>query len=130
MEPSHAIVLPQIRCVHCGKILGHLYEPFLKFLDEGKTPEEAYRLLGLKRYCCRMSIINPPVLPAMYNIEIETQEGKKYITESTISDEFQKITAQTMEIEKRIEKRPQLPYEPEPAPPPEMRNKFRTYKAR
>jgi len=41
-------LLPHIRCHQCGKIIGHLWEPYLRYAREKYyTPEEIIALLGL-----------------------------------------------------------------------------------
>jgi len=42
-----------VRCFSCGKVIGHLWEKYLKLLKEGKSPKEAFEELGIERYCCR-----------------------------------------------------------------------------
>lgn len=46
------MIIP-IRCMTCGKPVGHLWE---KFRDEGKKGKSTKKILdnlGLERYCCR-----------------------------------------------------------------------------
>ncbi len=45
-----------VRCFSCGKVLGGLYEEFVKRVKEGKQPEKILDELGVKRYCCRRMI--------------------------------------------------------------------------
>ncbi len=43
-----------MRCISCGKPIGHLWEEFKKRVEQGK--EDSYKVLeelGLERYCCR-----------------------------------------------------------------------------
>lgn len=42
-----------IRCVSCGKPIGHLYSKYKDSLEKGKKPKEVLDKLGLERYCCR-----------------------------------------------------------------------------
>ncbi len=42
-----------VRCFTCGKVIGHLWKPYTKMLEEGKSPKEALDELGVERYCCR-----------------------------------------------------------------------------
>ena len=46
------MIIP-IRCMTCGKPIGHLYEDFKKRVDAGEDREKVMNELGLKRYCCR-----------------------------------------------------------------------------
>jgi DNA-directed RNA polymerase I, II, and III subunit RPABC5 len=55
-------ILP-VRCYTCGKVLGNLGDRYDKLLDEGMSTEDALDELGLIRYCCRMNVFNPIVLP-------------------------------------------------------------------
>jgi len=54
------IDLPNIRCVTCGKVIGHLHEKVGELRYKSYTNEEIFEELGLSRPCCRNSIINPP----------------------------------------------------------------------
>lgn len=47
-----------VRCFTCGKVIGHLYEQYKKFLADGKKPKEAMDELGIHRYCCRRMFIS------------------------------------------------------------------------
>jgi len=66
-----------VRCFNCGKVFGHLWEEYLRLLEEidvdgierdkvrlvsdkpYMTPEGiAVEKLGLKRYCCRNNFIS------------------------------------------------------------------------
>lgn len=42
-----------VRCFTCGKVIGHLWEPFKKRVKAGKNPEKVLDSLGVERYCCR-----------------------------------------------------------------------------
>jgi len=46
-----------VRCFSCGKVLGSLYEEFLKKTKAGTEAEKALDELGVKRYCCRRMIL-------------------------------------------------------------------------
>ena len=46
-----------IRCFTCGKPLGHLAEEFHKRVKNGEDPEKVLDELGVKRICCRRTII-------------------------------------------------------------------------
>lgn len=51
------MIIP-IRCFSCNKVIGNKWEPYQKFLKDGKTPKEAMDELGLGRYCCRRMILS------------------------------------------------------------------------
>lgn len=60
------MIIP-IRCFTCNKVVGHMWNDYLKLVDEKKaaTPietektaeSEALDELGLKRYCCRRMLL-------------------------------------------------------------------------
>lgn len=55
--------LPHIRCMECGKVIGHKWEPYQKLLSEGVPIKEAMEKLGINRYCCRYRMMNPIKVP-------------------------------------------------------------------
>ena len=46
------MIIP-IRCMTCGKPVGHLWERFRKEVDGGASPKSVLDSLGFDRYCCR-----------------------------------------------------------------------------
>jgi len=42
-----------IRCMTCGKPVGHLWEKYRKQVEKGMDPKKVLDSLGLERYCCR-----------------------------------------------------------------------------
>lgn len=54
------IDLPNIRCVTCGKVIGHLHGRLIELRTKSYTNEEVFEELDLKRPCCRNSLIHPP----------------------------------------------------------------------
>lgn len=46
------MIIP-VRCFTCGKVIGGLYEEFLRRVQMGEKPMEVLDSLGLDRYCCR-----------------------------------------------------------------------------
>jgi len=42
-----------VRCISCGRVLGHLWETFQKRIKAGEDPKRVLDELGLKKYCCR-----------------------------------------------------------------------------
>ena len=42
-----------IRCLSCGKPIGHLWEDFKKRVESGEERKKVLDDLGLERYCCR-----------------------------------------------------------------------------
>ena len=55
--------LPHIRCIECGKVIGHKWEPYQKLLSEGVPIKTAMEKLGINRYCCRYRMMNPIKIP-------------------------------------------------------------------
>ncbi|SPN79929.1 DNA-directed RNA polymerase RPB10 [Cedratvirus Zaza IHUMI] len=47
-----------VRCYTCGKVLN--YDEYER-LTETMLPEKAFQELGLRRYCCKVRIANPPI---------------------------------------------------------------------
>lgn len=54
------IDLPNIRCVTCGKVIGHLHDRMIQLRTKNYSNQEIFDELGLSRPCCRNSIIHPP----------------------------------------------------------------------
>lgn len=46
------MIIP-IRCVSCGKPVGHLWESYQEKIKKGMSKKQAMDELGLERYCCR-----------------------------------------------------------------------------
>ena len=46
------IIIP-VRCLSCGKPVGHLWEEYKKRVEAGEESGKVLDSLGLKRYCCR-----------------------------------------------------------------------------
>jgi DNA-directed RNA polymerase subunit N (RpoN/RPB10) len=46
------MIIP-IRCMSCGKPLGHLWEEYNKRIESGENRKKILDELGLERYCCR-----------------------------------------------------------------------------
>jgi DNA-directed RNA polymerase subunit N len=46
------MIIP-VRCFTCGKVIGGLYEEYLRRTQMGEKPQEVMDSLGLERYCCR-----------------------------------------------------------------------------
>ncbi len=42
-----------IRCISCGKPIGHLYEEYKERIAKGEERGKIMDSLGLERYCCR-----------------------------------------------------------------------------
>ncbi len=46
------MIIP-VRCLSCGKPVGHLWESFKERVEKGEDRKKVLDDLGLKRYCCR-----------------------------------------------------------------------------
>jgi len=46
------MIIP-IRCMSCGKPVGHLYEEYSERIKKEEDPKNVMDDLGLRRYCCR-----------------------------------------------------------------------------
>lgn len=65
MQYNFDLALPHVRCPTCGKVIGHLYTRLVELLQEGSLgPADVLDQLGVTRYCCRMNLLRPPLLPA------------------------------------------------------------------
>jgi len=51
-------ILVPVRCMSCGKPIGHLWEKFRERVESGEDPAKVLDELGLKRYCCRAVMIS------------------------------------------------------------------------
>lgn len=46
------IIIP-VRCLSCGKPIGHLWSDFKQKTEAGEDSGKVLTELGVKRYCCR-----------------------------------------------------------------------------
>ncbi|MHA1498704.1 MAG: DNA-directed RNA polymerase subunit N [Promethearchaeota archaeon] len=51
------IIIP-IRCFSCGKLIAHVYKPYMEALEKGESSENAFKELGIKRFCCKRMIVS------------------------------------------------------------------------
>jgi DNA-directed RNA polymerase subunit N len=57
------MIIP-VRCMSCGKPIGHLWEEYKKRVDAGEDAHKVMESLGLERYCCRATLLgHADVLP-------------------------------------------------------------------
>lgn len=47
-----------IRCFTCGEVVGDKWEEYVSRLKKGEDPSKILDDLGLKKYCCRRTIIS------------------------------------------------------------------------
>jgi DNA-directed RNA polymerase subunit N len=50
------MIIP-VRCMSCGKPIGHLWEEFQERVKKGEDKKKILDDLGLERYCCRMTMM-------------------------------------------------------------------------
>jgi DNA-directed RNA polymerase subunit N len=50
------MIIP-VRCFTCGRPLGHLHSPFKRRVLAGEHPAQVLDSLGVKRYCCRRTLM-------------------------------------------------------------------------
>ena len=50
------MIIP-VRCMGCGKPIGHLWEEYQKRKDAGEDAGKVLDELGLERYCCRATLL-------------------------------------------------------------------------
>ena len=51
------IIVP-VRCMSCGKVIGHLWEEYKRRVEAGEDPGKVLDDLGLKRFCCRATFLS------------------------------------------------------------------------
>lgn len=50
------MIIP-VRCMSCGKPIGHLWETYKKRIDSGEEAGKVLEDLGLTRYCCKATLL-------------------------------------------------------------------------
>jgi len=50
-------VVRPIRCMSCGKLLADKYKEFDERVKNGEDPKRVLDELGVKRYCCRSTML-------------------------------------------------------------------------
>jgi len=51
------MIIP-IRWFSCGRLVAHIYKPYLVLLEKGETAEDAFKELGIERFCCKRMIVS------------------------------------------------------------------------
>lgn len=46
-----------VRCFTCGKLLGDKYDKFEQRVKQGENTKRVLDELGIKRYCCRSTML-------------------------------------------------------------------------
>ena len=71
------MIIP-IRCFTCGKVLGSIFEEYKKRVYiNGEDPKKVLDDLGVKRYCCRRTLLSHPVF-------VKDGEVKELIDEAAL----------------------------------------------
>ncbi|MEM2226686.1 MAG: DNA-directed RNA polymerase subunit N [Candidatus Bathyarchaeia archaeon] len=47
-----------VRCFTCGEVVGDKWEEYISRLNRGEDPSRILDDLGLKKYCCRRTLIS------------------------------------------------------------------------
>ncbi len=63
MDLQELQTLFPVRCYTCGKVIGQYQIFYEEQIKAGRTPKEIMDQLGVTRYCCRMNMLNPAILP-------------------------------------------------------------------
>ncbi|NVM19834.1 MAG: DNA-directed RNA polymerase subunit N [Candidatus Lokiarchaeota archaeon] len=51
------MIIP-IRCFSCGKLIAHIYKPYLELIEKGEDADVAFKQLGIERFCCQRMIVS------------------------------------------------------------------------
>ncbi len=51
------MIIP-IRCFSCGKLIAHAYQPYLELIEKGERAYDAFKQLGIERFCCKRMIVS------------------------------------------------------------------------
>ncbi len=57
MEIRGGFMIIPVRCMTCGKVIGHQWEAFKEKTAKGENPHKVLDELGIERYCCRAVFI-------------------------------------------------------------------------
>jgi len=66
---SSYIEFPNVRCSSCAGVVGSKFEIYNELISIGYSRLQAFEVLNIRRYCCRVELSNPPVIAATYNYE-------------------------------------------------------------
>jgi DNA-directed RNA polymerase subunit N len=72
------MIIP-IRCFTCGKVLGSLFEEYKQrvYLND-EDPKQVLDELGVRRYCCRRTIVSHPVIIKKDGVDELLDESARY----------------------------------------------------
>jgi len=66
---SSYIEFPNVRCSSCAGVVGSKFDIFRELISIGYSEIQAFDVLNIKRYCCRLELTNPPVISSGYSHE-------------------------------------------------------------
>lgn len=73
------IMIIPVRCFTCGKVLASLFEEYKKRVYlEGEDAKKVLDELGVRRYCCRRTIISHPVYVKNNEVKEPLDEAAQY----------------------------------------------------
>ena len=68
-----------VRCFTCGKVLGSIFEEFkTRVYLEGEDAQVVLDELGVRRYCCRRTIVAHPVIIKKDGVDELIDEAASY----------------------------------------------------
>ncbi|TFG27130.1 MAG: DNA-directed RNA polymerase subunit N [Promethearchaeota archaeon] len=50
------MIIP-VRCFSCGKLIADVYKKYLELIERGESAEDAFKQLGIERFCCKRMIV-------------------------------------------------------------------------
>ena len=71
--------LPNVRCITCGKVLGHLHSRLEQLRIRNYTNEEIFEELSITRPCCRNEMIYPPKFALFDSVEDDISTDERTI---------------------------------------------------
>ena len=74
-EIEEALNLSFVRCMTCNNIIGHMRETYVSMIASGTKPFNAFKALGLSRYCCTMNLANPSKIAPGYLYNNPREKG-------------------------------------------------------
>jgi len=78
-SPTGEKMIIPVRCFTCGKVLGSIFEEYKKrvYID-GEEPKKVLDELGVRRYCCRRTLISHPVFVKGNEVKELIDEAAQY----------------------------------------------------
>jgi DNA-directed RNA polymerase I, II, and III subunit RPABC5 len=73
-------MLPPVRCFTCGKVVCMYHDKYRQLLQQGVPAKEALDSFGLRRYCCRTSVLAALDLSDMYLLRYRPPQTTERVT--------------------------------------------------